>query len=51
MYEVAEHIGVTEEFLRQAFETYSHIYGIFKEYGRYVIYFDPPGVFEWRENG
>lgn len=51
MYEVAEHIGVTEEFLRQAFETYSHIYGIFKEYGRYVIYFDPPGVFEWRKNG
>lgn len=51
MCEVAEYIGVTEEFLRQAFETYSHIYGIFKEYGRYVIYFDPPGVFEWRENG
>ncbi|NLN05936.1 MAG: ImmA/IrrE family metallo-endopeptidase, partial [Clostridiaceae bacterium] len=38
MCEVAEYIGVTEEFLRQAFETYSHIYGIFKEYGRYVIY-------------
>lgn len=51
MYEVAEHIGVTEEFLRQAFETYSQIYGNYKEYGRYVIYFDPPGVFERRENG
>ncbi len=49
MYEAAEYIGVTEEFLRQAFETYRQIYGNFKEYGRYVIYFDPPGVFEWRE--
>jgi hypothetical protein len=51
LYEMAEHIGITEEFLSQAFRTYNAIYGKCKEYGRYVIYFDPPGVFEWRENG
>lgn len=44
LYEMAEYIGVTEEFLRNAFKTYNHIYGIYKAYGQYVIYFDPPGV-------
>lgn len=47
-YEVAEYLGVTEEFLRHSFKVYNSIYGNFKECGRYVVYFDPPGVLEVR---
>jgi len=47
-YEVAEYLGITEEFLRHSFKVYNSIYGNFKECGRYVVYFDPPGVLEVR---
>ncbi len=46
MYELAEYIGVTEDFLRSAFATYNAMYGNFKKRGSYVIYFDPPGVYK-----
>lgn len=46
MYEMAEYIGVTEEFLRDAFATYYAMYGKFKKRGNYIIYFDPPGIFK-----
>lgn len=46
IYEMAEYLGVTEEFLRHAFKAYNNMYGKFKEHGQYVIYFDPPGVYK-----
>lgn len=46
MYEMAEHIGVTEEFLRDAFVTYNAMYGKYKKRGNYIVYFDPPGVYK-----
>jgi len=46
MYEMAEYIGVTEEFLCEAFTTYNAIYGKFKKLGNYIIYFDPPGIYK-----
>ncbi len=45
-YEMAEELDVTVEFLQDAFQKYSEIYGKFKKKGRYVIYFDPPGVYK-----
>lgn len=44
MLEMAEHLGVTEEFLVKSFQRYNEIYGKFKVIGRYMIYFDPPGI-------
>lgn len=44
LHEVAEYIGVPENFLRFAFSTYYSIYGKFKKHEGYIIYFDPPGV-------
>jgi hypothetical protein len=46
LYEAAEHMGVTEEFLKAAFDTYNTMYGMYKERGNYIIYFDPPGVYK-----
>ncbi len=45
-YEMAEYLDVTVEFLQEAFHKYSEIYGKFKKKGRYIIYFDPPGVYK-----
>jgi Zn-dependent peptidase ImmA (M78 family) len=50
MFEVAEYIGVTEEFLIRAFEAYNAMYGKYKKYGKYIIYFDPPGVYKNIDN-
>ncbi|HHV99991.1 MAG TPA: ImmA/IrrE family metallo-endopeptidase [Clostridiaceae bacterium] len=50
MFEVAEYIGVTEEFLIRTFETYNAMYGKYKKYGKYIIYFDPPGVYKNIDN-
>ena len=46
MYEMAEYIGVTEDFLKDAFATYNAMYGKCKKRGNYIIYFDPPGVYK-----
>ena len=48
MYEMAEHLGVTEEFLTKTFETYNAMYGKYKKCGNYIVYFDPPGVCDFR---
>lgn len=40
-YEIAEHIGVTEEFLEDAIERFRQIYGAYFQYGRYIIVFEP----------
>lgn len=44
LFEISEYLEVTEELLRAAFNTYSVMYGKYKESGAYIIYFDPPGV-------
>ena len=49
MYEMAEYIGVTEDFLKAAFSTYIAIYGKYKKRGNYILYFDPPGVLKMSE--
>ncbi len=46
LYEMAEYIGVTEDFLKDAFATYNAMYGKCKKRGNYIIYFDPPGVYK-----
>lgn len=40
-YELAEFLGVTEEFLEEALEQYRGKYGIFVEHGQYIVYFSP----------
>lgn len=46
-YELAEHLGVTEEFLQEALLTYQAKYGTAARYDGYAIYFEPGlGVME-----
>lgn len=47
LYEMAEHLDVTEEFLQEALECYRHKYGIYTQVDNYVIFFEPNiGVLE-----
>lgn len=46
IYEVAEFLDVTEDFLKEAAETFSKKYGICKVVDNLGIYFDPLGVIE-----
>jgi hypothetical protein len=46
-YEMAEFLEITEEFLIEAFRKYNEIYGKYKEYGDYIIYFEPPAFFKY----
>lgn len=43
-YEIAEHLGVTEEYLVDALEYYRSKYGIYTTIDNYVIYFEPLAV-------
>lgn len=43
-YEIAEHLGVTEEYLIDALEYYRSKYGIYTTIDNYVIYFEPLAV-------
>jgi len=45
-YELAEYLGVTEEFLQEAINRYREKYGIYKKTGNHIIHFDPVGVIE-----
>lgn len=45
-YEMADYLGVTEEFLLEALQCYRSKYGICVQYDNYVIYFDPVSVLE-----
>ena len=45
-YEMADYLGVTEEFLHEALQCYRSKYGICVQYDNYVIYFDPVSVLE-----
>lgn len=45
--EMAELLGVTEEFLADALEVYRQKYGVYTRYNHYIIYFEPRlGVME-----
>lgn len=47
LYDMAEHLEVTEEFLAEALENYRKKYGLCKTLDNYVIYFEPSlSVFE-----
>jgi Zn-dependent peptidase ImmA (M78 family) len=45
-YEIAEYLGVTVEFLTEAFDLYAKKYGISKRIGDYIVFFDPPSVYK-----
>lgn len=46
-YDLAEYLGVTEEFLQSAIDRYRDKYGLFATYNeKYIICFDPLGVIE-----
>jgi len=47
LFEMAEYLGVTEPFLVQAFACYGSMYGKYRKRGKYIIYFDPPGIFKY----
>lgn len=40
-YDMAEHLGVTEEFLLEALQCYRNKYGVCIKFDNYVIYFEP----------
>ena len=40
-YDMAEHLGVTEDFLRDALHCYRSKYGIYTRFDNYVIFFEP----------
>lgn len=46
MFEMADYLGVTEDFLINTFKTYNAMYGKYKKCGSYIVYFDPPGVYK-----
>lgn len=41
LYDMAEHLGVTEGFLSEALSCYKNKYGICTRFDNYVIYFEP----------
>ena len=41
LFEMAEHLGVTEEFLVEALERYRQKYGIYTTIDSHIIYFEP----------
>lgn len=44
--EIADCLGVTEQFLQEAIECYKNKYGMYREVDNYMIFFEPLGVFE-----
>jgi len=49
-YDIAEYLGITEDFLSDAVAYYKEKYGIAVKYENYVIYFEPLGVLELRRD-
>ena len=45
-YEIAEHLGVTEEFLQECLDYFHEKYGLYTKQNNYLIYFEPLGVLE-----
>lgn len=46
-YELAEYLGVTEEFLEEAIKYYKQRYGLSASIDGYIIYFDPLAISEY----
>lgn len=46
-FELAEHLGVTEEFLGAALKRFQEKYGLCVPVGKYTVCFDPLGVIEY----
>ena len=44
-YDLADFLGVTEEFLQNALKRYTEKYGLYVQQGDYLIYFSPLGIF------
>lgn len=44
LYELAERLDVTEEFLKEALQYYNNKYGLYAEVDNYCIYFNPLSV-------
>ncbi len=47
LYELAEYLNVTEEFLRDTLQHYQNKYGLYAETGDYCIYFSPLTVYKY----
>lgn len=45
-FETAQYIEVTEEFLQEVVTYYFQKYGLYKQAGKYTVYFNPLGVME-----
>ena len=45
-HEIAEFLGVTEDFFKEAIECYRQKYGLYKSIDNYIIYFEPLVVLE-----
>lgn len=45
-YEIAEYLGVTEQFLEEALHTYKEKYGLYTKIDRYMVCFEPLTVGE-----
>ncbi len=41
LYEMADHLGVTEAFLKDAIDCYHEKYGLYARLDNYIIYFEP----------
>lgn len=48
LYELAEHLDVTEEFLKETLEYYQSKYGLYREVDNYCIYFSPLTVCKYK---
>lgn len=48
-HELAEYLGVTEDFLQSALDRYKEKYGLYTTIGQYAIRFEPLGVLEMLE--
>lgn len=48
-YEIAEYLGVTENFLQDGIDYYKEKYGPYTKYGNYVIYFEPFGILDFTQ--
>lgn len=45
-HELAEFLGVTEEFIENTLQYYKEKYGLFTIINNYIVYFEPLGIFE-----
>ncbi|MDU2083779.1 MAG: toxin, partial [Staphylococcus epidermidis] len=49
LYELAEYVQLSEEYIVEILKHYKNKYGIGTHYGEYLITFDPLRVFKYKE--